>query len=231
MNDYSCIIFNLYQTILDDSYGSAEREKYRLDNIYTILEKSLFPIKFTSLRKIYSESIDYAVKYEEEKGLACGPFQQIEYLIQKLGIRDGVIFKKIYDSYIDATLQISPKLRKNVTSTLNLLKERGKKISIISTTDKTTGDIIKLLLKDLMVYHLFDDFNFSDGIGITKPLSALIILSIEKLRLDRKDAIYIGKLSSDEYSETTKAGLFTHLFNEKEDDIYQLAIRYSGGYL
>ncbi len=231
MSDYPCIILNLYQTILDDSYGASEREKYRVDSIYTILEKSLFPVKFNSLRKVYTESLDYSAKYEQEKGLACGPFNQIDYLLQKLGIRDSVVFKKIYDSYIDAVLQISPRLRKNVIAALNLLKERGKKISVISTSDKTPADIVKLLLKELLVYNIFDDFIFSDGVGITKPLSVLVHLSLEKLHLKKKDAIYIGKLSSSDYNEMSNAGLSTHLFNDLEDDIYQLAIRYSGGYL
>jgi|GEM_PF-2120913 len=231
MSDYPCIILNLYQTILDDSYGAGEREKYRVDSIYTILEKSLFPVKFNSLRKVYTESLDYSAKYEQEKGLACGPFNQIDYLLQKLGIRDSVVFKKIYDSYIDAVLQISPRLRKNVIAALNLLKERGKKISVISTSDKTPADIVKLLLKELLVYNIFDDFIFSDGVGITKPLSVLVHLSLEKLHLKKKDAIYIGKLSSSDYNEMSNAGLSTHLFNDLEDDIYQLAIRYSGGYL
>lgn len=230
MSDFSCVIFNLYQTILDDSHGGPEREKYRLDNIYTILEKSLFPVKFGSLRKIYLESAQFASAFENEKGLSFGPFNQVSYIVQKLGVKDSVVFKKIYDSYIDALLQISPKLRKNVKAAFDLLRERGKKISVLSTSDKTPGDIVKMLLKDLLVYDSIDEFNFSDGTGITRPM-ALVNLCLEKLNLARKDALYIGKLSAPDYTEMTKAGFNTHLFKETEDDIYQLAIRYSGGYL
>lgn len=232
MNDYSLIIFDLFRIILDDKKGAAEREKYRLDNIYTILEKSLIPVKFNSLKKIYSESNDYALNYEKDKGLAWGPFEQVDHISKKLGIRDQVIFKKIYDCYIDAILQISPKLHKNVLSALELLRERSKKVSVISISGTPyPGDIIRLLLKDLMVYDFFDDLTFSTGVGIIRPLSKLIILSIEKLGLNKKNAIYIGKPPADEYNELTKAGINTHLYNESEDDIYQLAINYSGGYI
>lgn len=231
MNDFQFIIFGLWETLLDDRIGSAEREKYRLDNIYTILEKSLIPVKFNLLKKIYMESNDFALNYENEKGLAWGPFQQIDYLLQKLGVRDPVIFKKIYDNYIDAVLQISPKLYKNVLIALELLKERGKKISVVSTSGKNTGDIVRLLLKELMVYEFFTDITFSTEVGITSPLSKLIFILIEKLGLNKKNVIYIGKLSSNEYNDLIKAGINTHPYNESADDIYQLAIRYSGGYL
>jgi FMN phosphatase YigB (HAD superfamily) len=231
MSDYSCIIFNLFQTLLDDNHGRAEREKYRLDNIYTILEKSLFPVKFANLRKKYSEVIDYSKKFEEEHGKSFGPFLQIEYLLNSLGIKDSVIFKRVYDSYIDAVLQISPRLKKNAVKALSLLKERGKHISIISTANKTPGDIVRMLLKELSVYDLIDDMIFSDEIGIIRPVSCLVDITLQKLQSSKKEAIYIGIMKSDEYSNMAKAGYFVHVFNEADEDAYQLALRYSGGYL
>ncbi len=230
MSDYSCIIFNLYQTILDDTYGNSERERYRLDNIYTILEKSLFPIKFVNLRKKYSEMSDYSNKFEDS-GKSFGPFQQVEFLLNSLGIKDSVLFKKIYDSYIDAVLQISPKLKKNASKALSLLKERGKIISLVSTSNKTPGNIIRMLLKELTIYDLIDDIVFSDEIGFVKPVSFLVEMTLKKIQFLKNVAIYVGNMKSDEYNNMVKAGYSVHLYNESGEDAFEIALRYSGGYL
>ncbi len=213
------------------SHGSTERERYRLDNIYTILEKSLFPIKFNTLQKNYREMLSIADKEEKEKGASFSPFRQVDYLLKLLNVHDSVIFKKVYDCYIDAVLQISPKLSKNAEKALSILKERGKKIGLISTMNKTPGDIMRLLFKELSIYHYFDDMTFSDEAGIIHPFSVLFEITLKKLRLPKKEAIYIGDLKNDDYNSMATSGYNMHLFKNEEEDIYQLALKYSGGYL
>lgn len=66
MANYACFLFDLYGTILDDTHGMAEREQYRLDNIYTILEKSQYPVKFADLQKKYGEMSLYMSTAQEE---------------------------------------------------------------------------------------------------------------------------------------------------------------------
>jgi HAD superfamily hydrolase (TIGR01549 family) len=230
MHDYACIIFDLYNTILDDTKGIDEREKYRLDNIYTILEKSLFPVKFKVLEKKYAEMELTMYENQAKSNIAFTPFHQVDYLLNLLSIHDIVIFKKVYDCYIDALLQISPRLIKNADTALKLLKERGKKIGLISNTGKTSGCIIRLLLKQLGVYQYFDDFTFSDEIGFLKPDPLIFNTAVQKLGVPKSDIMFIGDLKNIDYDGAVNAGLNAHLFKKNEEDLYQLAVSYSGDF-
>lgn len=227
MHNYGCIIFDLYNTLLDDSFGLAEREQYRFDNIYTILEKSQFPVKHAVLKKAFAEMFKHYAE-KQAGNLAFSPFYQVEYLLSQLKINDIIVFKKVYDCYVDAVLQISPKLMKNVEAALKLLKERGKIIGLISNTGMTPGYIIRLLLKQFGIFQYFDDMTFSDETGVLKPDRLIFEIAIKKLNMDKNDSIFIGDMKETDYMGARSAGLNAHLFKKEEEDLYQLAVSYSG---
>lgn len=230
MQDYSCFFFDLYNTILDDSHGLPEREQYRLDSIYTILEKSLFPIKFSILQKAYGEILTELADIQENRHIAFSPFHQVDTLLRKLNVHDVVVFKKVYDSYVDAVLQISPKLVKNAEKALAYLKDKGKKIGLISNTGRTPGNILRLLMKELNIYQYFDDMVFSDEVGVMKPDMIIFDVALKRIGAQKKESIFIGDLKAHDYEGARNAGLSAHLFKKNEEDLYQIAVSYSGDY-
>jgi HAD superfamily hydrolase (TIGR01549 family) len=227
MANYSCFLFDLYGTLLDDTHGLAEREQYRLDNIYTILEKSMYPVKFADLQKKYGEMNVHVSEVQDTQKKAFTPFSQVAYLLHLLKVNDLVVFKKVYDSYVDAILQITPKLAKNAERALQLLKEKNKKTGIISNTGKTPGHVVRLLLKELNILDYFDDFVFSDEAGFLKPDPIVFDIAVKKMGVVRKDAIYIGDNKISDYDGAIKAGLAAHLFRRDDDDLYDLAVQFS----
>ena len=230
MASFTCFLFDLYGTILDDTHGMAEREQYRLDNIYTILEKSLYPVKFADLQKKYGEMSMYMSTAQEEQKKAFTPFQQVAHLLHLLKVNDLVVFKKVYDTYADAILQISPKPMRNAERALELLRERNCKIGLISNTGKTPGHVLRLLLKEMNLLDYFDDFIFSDEVGFLKPDPIVFDLAVRKLGVQKKDAVYIGNSKVTDYDAATHAGITAHLFRRDDDDLYDLAVKYSGEY-
>lgn len=230
MANYSCFLFDLYGTILDDSHGLAEREQYRLDNIYTILEKSLYPVKFADLQKKYGEmSLSMSAAQEEGKKSFI-PFQQVAYLLRLLKVNDLVVFKKVYDTYVEAILQITPKLMRNAERALQLLKERNRRVGLVSNTGKTPGHVLRLLLKEMNILEYFDDFIFSDEVGFMKPDPVVFDVAVKKLGAQKKDVLYIGNSKVVDYDGAVNAGIAAHLFRRDEDDLYDLAVKYSGDY-
>lgn len=227
MPEFNCFLFDLYGTLLDDTHGLAEREQYRLDNIYTILEKSMYPVKFAELQKKYGEMNLYVSEFQDTRKKAFPPFSQVAYLLQLLKVNDLVMFKKIYDTYVDAVLQITPKPAKNAERALQLLKERNKKIGIISNTGKTPGHVVRLLLKELSLLDYFDDFVFSDEVGFLKPDPIVFDVAVKKMGAVRKEAIAIGDNKITDYDGAVKAGLGAHLFRRDDDDLFDLADKYS----
>ncbi len=230
MQNYDCIIFDLYNTIIDDTFGIKERERFILDNIYTILDKSLFPVKFNLIEKKYKEMIQYMEDFHKKTRRAFIPFYQVAKLLNLLNIGDNVVFKKVYDCYVDAILQIEPKLVKNVERSLDLLKERNKKIGLISNTGRTPGYVIRMLLKQLNILAYFDDLTFSDEVGFLKPEPVIFELALKKLGADKKNTIFIGDIKTSDYNGAVKAGLNAHLFRREEEDLYQLVVNYTGEY-
>ncbi len=210
--------------------GYAEREQYRLDTIYSILEKGLYPVKFADLREKYGEMTLYYHSVHEKSNHACSPFYQVQKLLDLLGIQDVVIFKKVYDAYINAVLQINPKLMNNAAKALEHLKDKGCKISIISNTGKTPGDVLRLLLKEMGIFHFFDDMLYSDEVGVLKPHPLIFDLAVERLGAVKTETLFIGDIKYCDVDGAQNAGLAAHLFNREEDDLFQLAVNYSGGY-
>jgi FMN phosphatase YigB (HAD superfamily) len=133
MADYHYVYFDLYNTINDDTEGYDQREKYRIDTMYSILEKSLFPVRFGQLSKKYGE-LTLHVAELNEKGFVMHPFDQVGYILKELNVRDIVIYKKVYDAFVDAIVQIAPKPMHNAEKALAYLKENGCKVGLISNT-------------------------------------------------------------------------------------------------
>ena len=229
MQNVKCILFDLYNTLLDD-LGLAEREKYRLDTIYTILEKSLYPVKFHTLADKYWEMTAYVGYFHHEEGREFPPFYQVEYLLNSLKVSDIVVFKKVYDVYTDAVLQIPPKPMKNAKKALEYIRDNGFKIGLISNTGKTPGVILRLLLKDLGLFEYFNDLVFSDEIGIIKPNPFIFHSAAERLRFKMEECLFIGDMTESDYKGALNAGMKGYLFNRDKDDLYELAVKLCGGY-
>lgn len=230
MAEYSGILFDLYGTLLDDSHGLAEREQYRLDNIYTILEKALYPVKYPALQKAYGQMAMRMAEEQDRTKLAFTPFDQVACLLKLLKVNDLVVFKKVYDCYADAILQIAPRLVHNAERALALLKERNRKIGVVSNTGKTPGHILRLLLRELNLMDYFDALVFSDEVGLLKPDPLIFDVAVRRLGVSRRDAVMIGDSKVTDYDGATAAGVAAHLFRREEDDLYDLAVRLTGDY-
>jgi putative hydrolase of the HAD superfamily len=220
-------MFDLYSTLIDDSNSLAQREKYRLDSIYTILEKSNYPTTFAELSEKYGKMTFYTYDYHESD-IAFSPFAQIDYLLKSLNVNDIVVFKKVYDAYTGAVLHILPKPMKNAKKALELLKSHGIKIGLISNTGKTPGMALRLMLKSIELYQYFDDTLFSDEVGFLKPNKHIFDIAIDRLAVERKETIFIGDLKASDYDGAIAAGLNAHLFDPVQEDLYKLALVYSG---
>ncbi len=229
MREYQYFIFDLYNTIIQDD-ANVEREQYHLDTTFSILEKGLYPVKFSELKEKYIEMSRAYDEYHARTGLAFSPFKQVKMWLDSLTVHDVVIFKKVYDSYINAILQINPSLMRNAKKALEYLREQGKKTALISNTGKTPGSILRIMLMELGIYDLFDDMLFSDEVGILKPHPYIFEISVQRLGAVKEDTVFIGDLKHCDYDGALQAGLGAHLFLPQEDDLFQLAVQYTGGY-
>lgn len=226
---YKAVIFDLYNTLMDDARGLEERERYRIDTIYSILEKSNYPVLHSEVAEKYGQTI-LRMGEVHATGLAFHPFDQVTYLLHSLKIDDIVIHKKVYDALISAVLQITPQLMPNAKKALSYLKENDKKVGLISNTARTPGHALRFLLKELGIEPYFDSLIFSDEVGFLKPEKVIFDLSLAQLGVNAEDAIFVGDLKRVDFDGAVTAGLHAHLFNKEKDNLYELAVEYCGGF-
>jgi len=230
MAKYKCVIFDLYNTIIDEDDTIAEREKYRIDSIYNVLEKSMIPINFSTFVERYNQMTDYMGTYHVKTQKAFTPFQQVDYLLKSINVDDFVIFKKVYDCYTEAILQINPKLMKNAELALKYLKEKNIIIGLISNTGRTPGEKIRMLLKELKIYDYFEGLFFSDEIGFLKPNPIIFDMCIKSLSVNKLETIFVGDLKYSDYDGALNYGMDAYLFNKFQDDLFQLSVRFMENY-
>ncbi len=164
MKSVKVFLFEIYESIFDDSQALEDRKIYLIDNIYTLLEKSLFPVKHSAVKRSLDLLFD-EIKTKRENGDFFSIFEQVNFIVNNLKINDIILFKKIYDCYNDSTLQISPALYHNTQKTLKLLKENDKTIYLIGNNFYSSGMALRFLLKENNIYEYFDGIVFADEVS------------------------------------------------------------------
>ncbi|MGC8764380.1 MAG: hypothetical protein ACP5QT_00625 [Brevinematia bacterium] len=217
MKKYEHFVFEVYETILDDSKAIIDRKKYLADNIFTLLEKALFPVKHSAVQK----AVESLFEKLKEKKEVFSVFQQVEFIINILKINDIILFKKIYDCYVESSLQISPVPYHNISRALELLAENNKNIYLICNTIQTTGYILKFILKENNLYHFFKDFIFSEDLGIEFFNRATFEFFINKNELKKEEVVFITTMKNAHFEKSM--GLNFELL-KNESEIYNLLL-------
>ena len=87
-----------------------------------------------------------------------------------------------------------------------------------------------LYLSLLNIIDYFDDLTFSDEIGLLKPETMIFQVALRKLAWGPKESVFIGDSQQSDIAGAKNAGLAAHLFSKSKDDLYQIALSYSGDY-
>ncbi len=186
----SLVIFDLYNTlIVDDSV--EDRHQYRINSIWTIVEKSGFPIRFSNVIKAYKETQEIMHEYQKDY-FSLSIFELVSIFAEKIQIKDVILLKKFYDIWAYASLQLPPQLIDNVKEGLQKLKDYDKKIALISNTAMTPGIALRFFLKEQGIYDFFDDLVFSDEFGFMKPKKMIFHRILENLAIESKHSYFVG---------------------------------------
>ncbi|MGL5955855.1 MAG: HAD family hydrolase [Brevinema sp.] len=188
--DKSLIILDLYNTIIVDDH-IEEQHQYRINSIWSAIEKAGFPTRFSDVIKAYEET-QAIMKAHQKDHFSLSVFELVNIFAEKLRLTDIAFLKKFYDHWAFASLQYPPKLIFHVKEGLEELKNNNKKIALISNTAMTPGVALRFLLKEQGIYHLFDDMIFSDEFGFMKPQNMIFYRILERLKVPAKETCFIG---------------------------------------
>lgn len=79
-------------------------------------------------------------------------------------------------------------LNKNVKCVLNVLKERGSLLGIVSNNTSSARTIIS----EIGLLDYFDIITLSEEVGLYKPDPDIILYTINRIKVKLKDVLYIG---------------------------------------
>lgn len=223
------VIFDLYNTLIEDPV-TAEREQYRLDSTYSALEKSGYPVRFPDLQEKFMQVSVYGGEYESGKRRSFTPFMQVEYFMRLLKNDNIVLFKKIYDIFTDAAIQVPPRPMKNAARALAYLKDKGLLLGLVSNTTKTPGVTLRFLLREMGLYGYLDDLVFSDEAGVPKPHPAIFRLALDRLSARPEETVFVGDMERIDCGGARSAGMQCVLFRPLADDLYRIAVEITGGF-
>jgi len=221
MNKYKNFIFEVYESILDDSQAFEDRKRYLVDNIHTILEKSSFSFKHSVVAKAF-DSLYNEIKRRRECQEVFTVFQQVDFLVSTLKLNDFVIFKKIYDSYVESSLQISPSFFEWDERLFDLLKENGCRIFLVCNILQTPANIIRLLLKEKNFLNFFDDIVFSEEIGLGFFNSVSLDFLFKKNEILPQETVFVTNFTNSFYHPDLKINI--EFFDRERKKLYNIVL-------
>lgn len=186
----SLMIFDLYNTLIADEC-LEKRHEYRLNALWTTIEKAGYPIRFNDIIDAYDYTKNIMEQFQKEY-FSLNVFEIVRIFAERIHITDVVNLKKLYDIWAYASLQIMPTLLPHIKEGLELLKSHNKKIALISNTASTPGIALRFLLKEYEIYDLFDDLVFSDEFGFSKPNPMIFHRVLEFFNTRAANAVFIG---------------------------------------
>ncbi|MFN4217606.1 MAG: HAD family hydrolase, partial [Brevinematales bacterium] len=212
-------------TLVDDSGVEVERERYIQESLYTLLEKNLYPVKHSDVVAAYREMKE-TMEESHRHLVAYGVFSQVKFLADKLHVNDHVLLHKMFDLYTTAVLHLSPRFMPHAVDALHLLKEHEIKTGLISNTGVTPGFALRLWLAEKKLSDHFHTMLFSDEVGVLKPNPLIFEIMAFRMGLSPEEILFVGDTRTIDYEGALAAHFQAHLFKPKEENLYELMVRY-----
>ncbi len=189
MREYDAYIFDLYGTLVDihtDEYSPSFWKRVRdLFSSYGIF------YDYRDLKKAYLDGIRRMEKEKTEAGhhIEIDLSDVFGMLMKDKGFDpDERTVVEVMEAFRKLSLT-HLRLYKGTEDLLRSLKERGKKVFLLSNAQKVFTE--KELI-DLGIHDLFDDVFISSVVGYKKPDAAFYRVLLQKHELDPKDCLMIG---------------------------------------
>ncbi len=134
---------------------------------------------------------------------------------KKLGVNDIEIFTKKYLSRVNETYP-TVSLYEGVAKTLDILKNRGKKMALITSSLRST---VQPALENNNLINMFDVFLAAEDVKNHKPDPEMINRALAQLTGNKEQAIIIGDSKSD-LGSANNAAVDSLLYYPKHNEMF-----------
>ncbi|MEI6045875.1 MAG: HAD family hydrolase [Chloroflexota bacterium] len=186
------ISFDLWGTLIWGGNPEYRQGKLAIFQKYLETEATL-----GTIRRFAAKADNYFNILSEEEGIDYSFRARIGWIHERVDSRIPTLSHEIFEQ-IEAALgkliALHPPflIEKDLPQTLQLLKESGYQLGVISNSGTITGKNMRRALKVLGLVDFFDLLVFSEEVRIAKPHPGMFNYIITKMELAPSELLHIG---------------------------------------
>jgi putative hydrolase of the HAD superfamily len=213
------VTFDLWQTLIfDDPEAYRERAQMRCEGLREVLSSRGLSLSLDALLEAHEES---ALQFEAiwRRNEHVSTIDQIGLIVHTAsgnGIdlsRDSRVSKRLVRAYIEPLFAHPPRLNEDALVTLEGMRDRVRRVGLISNTGRSPGVALRELLQRLGILKFFDATVFSDEAGCRKPDKRIFDLATGELGAEQGNTIHIGDNPEADVWGAKQAGMRAVLFD------------------
>lgn len=183
-----------YWNTIFDSTGGEERNSQRRQEILNVIQKANINTDGIDFNSTIKVGWKYFNNIWINENRTPSTLEMIEFMFDTLKIpKDEKQITRLVKVFSESILEYPPKLLPGVYDVLNKL-ESDYMLAIVSDTGFSPGSILRVLLNDNKILHLFKAFSFSDETGVAKPHQTAFMKVLDELNVKPEQAVHIGDI-------------------------------------
>ena len=189
------VTFDLWDTLLNDQPGyDKARRDMRCDGMLKVLNShELMPSRSRLLAE-YDRSgawLQTAWRTHNEISTKDQAHRIAAASVENLP-ENSELFQDLENAYVRPVLALPPRLSDEAVETLTGMRDRSIKIGLICNIGRSSGKILRDLLKDFRILDFFTTTVFSDEIGIRKPDRRIFEAAAVRMGVDISTIVHVG---------------------------------------
>ena len=154
-------------------------------------------------------------------------FDQIRLILQLASGNDinmprsPTVLTKLEKAYVEPLFKYPPTLNEEAVVTLKGMRERARKLGIISNTGRTPGTALRQILQQVGILSFFDVTIFSDEARCRKPDRRIFDLAASEFGVDCSHIVHIGDNPEADVWGAKRAGMRAVLFDYPVPDVFK----------
>jgi len=219
-----CVTFDLWETLIfDDPEQDMIRSQMRYEGLHHAFADLGIHFQLEDLKTAYEESgTRLGAIWQRNEDVST--IEQIRLIIELASKKPAVIppfpdSEMLEKAYVDPLFAIPPKLNKDASAVLEGLRNRTRKIGLVSNTGRAPGEALRRLLESYGLLQFFDATVFSDEVRYRKPNRRIFQEAANRLGTNLTNMIHVGDNPKDDVLGAKQAGMRAVLFEHDMPDV------------
>jgi len=189
------VTFDLWDTLLNDQPGyDRQRREIRCAGMIDILDSHGLKPSQNKLLEAYDKSgswLQTAWQTHKEISTLNQAKRIATEAVEKLP-ENTELMQELENAYVRPVIELPPHLSDEAVETLDGMRGRSLRIGLICNIGRSSGKILRELLRNLKILDFFTATIFSDEIGIRKPDKRIFEAAATSLNVDISTIVHIG---------------------------------------